>query len=285
MNHVWTAVGVLGALALVLSLLLPAGMLVLLRSPPSLGGTTTPEDLGLDHETVRLETQDGVELAAWIVPATNESASAIVVAHGYPASKADVLPLVAPLAEDHHLVLVDQRGLGDSEGTTTLGIREPLDVQAGIEAAREIQGVERVGLIGFSMGAAAAIQAAASTPVDAVLAQAAYADLETLAPSVFDGLGPLADPAGHLLLAYARLTGLDPSQARPVDAIGDVGAPVLLVHGTEDETIPADHSRRLASQSPDAKLCLVEEAAHGEAGTHPEYVPRLRAFFDENLDA
>ncbi|PSG97226.1 hypothetical protein BRD56_06075 [Thermoplasmatales archaeon SW_10_69_26] len=280
----WKLLGWAGAGLLTLVVLAPAGMLWMLLHPPQAGGTTTPVELGLAAEHRRLTTEDGVELDAWVVEAANETDSAIVVAHGYPASKADVLPAVAFLAGDHHLVLVDHRGLGDSEGSTTLGIEEPLDVQAGIEAARAIAGVDRVGLLGFSMGGAAAIQAADDADVDALVAQAAYADLGDLAAGSFEGLGPLAHPMGALMLFYGELAGLDPDRARPVEDIGDVEAPILLIHGSEDETIDADHGRRLAEAAPEAELWIVDGGTHGAAALNPGWGDRVGAFFDDALE-
>lgn len=280
----WTTIGRIAAVFLALVLLAPAGMLWMLRHPPRAGGTTTPAELGLDAEHRRLTTSDGLELDAWIVHARNATDSAIVAAHGYPADKADILPAIASLAEDHHLVLFDHRGLGESEGTTTLGVREERDVKAAIDAAHAIEGVEHVGLLGFSMGGAAVIQAAVEEPrVDAVLAQAAYADLASLAPGSFEGLGPLAHPLGWLMLTYAGWIGLDADRARPIDAIRNVTAPVLLIHGSEDETIDPEHSRRLAQAAPDAELWIVDGATHGAAAMTPGWDERVRGFFDDAL--
>jgi pimeloyl-ACP methyl ester carboxylesterase len=280
----WLVLGVVGVLLLAVVLLVPAGMLWMLLHPPQATGSTTPAELGLQAETRTLTTSDGVELAAWIIQAERDTDSAIVVAHGYPASKADVLPAVAFLAQDHHLVLVDHRGLGDSEGQTTLGIREPRDVDAALATAAAIDGVDRIGLLGFSMGAAAAIQTAAGDDrVDALVAQAAYAELESLAASSFDGTGPLASPLGWLVLAYADLLGLDADQAHPIDDVADVEAPILLVHGSKDETIGPDHARRLAAAAPEAELWTVEGASHGAAALNPEWDARVDGFIDEAL--
>lgn len=278
----WLWLAAIAASALLL--LTPAGTLWMLRHPPRTEGAITPEDLGLATEHRRLTTSDDIELDAWLVEARNDTSTAIVVAHGYPAHKADVLPLAAPLAEDHHLVLFDHRGLGASEGQTTLGIHEPRDVRAAIAAARSVDGVERVGVLGFSMGGAAAIQAAAEDPdVDALVTQAAYADLDALAAGAFPA-GPLSGLLGWIMLGYAQLVGLDADQARPVDAIDDVRAPILLVHGDADETVPPDHGRRLAEAAgTDAELWIVDGAGHAEASAHPDWTERVSTFFARNL--
>lgn len=278
----WPLAALAGGLVLVV-LLAPAGALYSLLHPPQVGGQTTPSDLGLDHEHRRLTTTDGVELDAWIVPAANDTDSAIVVAHGYPASKADVLPLAAPLADDHHLVLVDHRGLGNSTGQTTVGIREPLDVDAGIQAAADIDNVTTIGLLGFSMGGAASLQAGDDPRVDAIVTQAAYSDLESLASANFRGLGPLAGPMGSLLVTYAGWQGLEADQARPVDDIRELDIPVFLIHARDDSTIPLEHGQRLAEAGPTAKLWVVDRSAHGTAHLHPDWEPRVRGFFHEHL--
>jgi pimeloyl-ACP methyl ester carboxylesterase len=275
---------ILGAgLALVAAM--PLGMLWMLRHPPEVGGHVTPDDHGLNFTHERITTSDGVELDAWIVPAQNDTRSAIVIGHGYPASKGDVLPSTAFLADDHHLVYLDHRGLGQSEGDTTLGVDELLDVQAGIERAASIDNVTSVGLLGFSMGGAAAIQAAHDERVDAVVTQAAYADLESLPPTVFGGFGPLAKPMGGLLLAYGSLVGVDAENARPVDPIRDLDKPVLLVHGNGDETIPVDHAHRLNEAAPSSELWIVDANRHGAAHLDPDYERRVSQFFGDHLEA
>lgn len=263
---------------------LPAGMLWMLRHPPRIEAGLTPSQLGLTYDALALETGDGVELDAWHVHARESSSTALVVGHGYPADKADVLPATAFLAAEHHLVYLDHRGLGQSGARTTLGVLEPLDVRAGIEYAAAIDGVEAVGLVGFSMGAAAAIQAADDERVRAVVAEAGYADLASLAPSLFRGLGPLARPAGWLLLSLARLIGIDARKARPAEALASHGTPTLVIHGTEDPTVPVDHGRRLAEASEHVEAWIVEGAGHGEPALEPDYEDRVGSFLAEHLD-
>lgn len=45
--------------------------------------------------------------------------------------------------------------------------------------------------------------------------------------------------------------------------------PFLIVHGTNDETVPVHAARQLAKWKPDAELFLVEEANHTFGGQHP----------------
>lgn len=79
-----------------------------------------PKDLGLAYEDVTLLTKDGVKLAAWLIPQKNSN-KAIVVCHGYPADKGNVLDLAAFLAPHYNLLFFDFRAMGRSQGRFTTG--------------------------------------------------------------------------------------------------------------------------------------------------------------------
>jgi pimeloyl-ACP methyl ester carboxylesterase len=70
-----------------------------------------------------------------------------------------------------------------------------------------------------------------------------------VAPAVANGPGPLIDDD----LAYVNPWGFDPA---------DVRVPTLLVHGTADRTVPAQHSERLAKLIPNAQLRLEDAQGH-----------------------
>ena len=61
--------------------------------PPRLAIPLVPGDYGLTVETVTISADDGVRLAAWLLP--RAGAPALVLLHGYPAEKADLLPIAA----------------------------------------------------------------------------------------------------------------------------------------------------------------------------------------------
>src|SRR4029453_3473347 len=118
-------------------------------------------------------------LAAWLLP--RAGAPALVLLHGYPAEKADLLPLAGALAPRFTVLLVDQRYFGKSGGrATTIGFRERADLQRAIDFLGT-RGIEKVGVFGFSLGGAVALLAAAEDPrIRAVAAYAPFADLTTL---------------------------------------------------------------------------------------------------------
>ena len=56
---------------------------------------------------------------------------------------------------------------------------------------------------------------------------------------------------------WEAMQGFDSS-----DRLGDLRIPTLVLHGTEDLTVPVENARRLAQRIPDAELVLLEGAGH-----------------------
>lgn len=278
---------VLAGLAGLSILALPLAQAYLGVNPPRQASTLTPEEVGLRYEDVTLETSDGLDLAAWWVPAARETSTAIVVGHGYPMDKGDVLPATRFLHEHHHLLYVDLRSFGGSEGErTTLGLEEIRDVRAAVDHALARPGVERVAAWGFSLSATVILRAD-DPRLSCIVAEAPFASLTSLTRDVYGGLGPLAGPAAALTLFYGRAVfGLDAAAVDLEDSLDETGPPVLLVHGAEDVQVPPEHSARVAEAlGQRARRWVVEDAGHGAAqATQPDaYRQRVLAFLDEHL--
>ena len=172
--------------------------------PPRMTIPLAPADFKLEVEEVTIPTDDGLRLSAWFI--ARPGTPAIVLLHGYPAEKADMLPLAAALARRFTVLLVDLRYFGRSEGrVTTLGFMERGDLRRVVDvlAAR---GFDRVGVFGFSLGGAIAITAAAEEPrIGAVAAYSPFADLRALAYELYAWMGPLRYPFVGLMRLWARL--------------------------------------------------------------------------------
>src|SRR5207244_12466191 len=78
--------------------------------PPRIAAPLRPEDFRLTVEDVTITADDGVKLAAWLVPRAGAPAGVLV--HRYPAERAALLPRAAALARRFAVVLVDQRYSG-----------------------------------------------------------------------------------------------------------------------------------------------------------------------------
>ena len=183
----------------------------------------------------------------------------LILCHGFPAepqgaaAAAESYPELADrlAAEAGWAVLVFRfRGAAGSEGDFSLG-GWLTDVRRAVEHMLAVGGVDGVWLAGFSTGGTLALCAAGED--ERVRGVAAFA-----APAEFSEWGD--DPAGFLEHARAvgvvRTPGFPESfedwsrelrEIRPVGLISKVPPrPVLLVHGTEDDTVPVMDARALA---------------------------------------
>src|SRR5688500_14136630 len=107
------ASGVVGGLA--------AAGLAFAIHPPKYVDPRTPGDLGWEFERIAFRAEDGPTLRGWYVPAEGTAAgrSAIVVLHGYPFDKGNVLGVTQFLHREYDLLLFDSRYFGESEGDFT----------------------------------------------------------------------------------------------------------------------------------------------------------------------
>ncbi|MDA0172247.1 alpha/beta fold hydrolase [Solirubrobacter taibaiensis] len=195
----------------------------------------TPEHA---YEDVEFPAADGVELSGWFIPAEGEGRGpAVVFAHGWlwnrlgnvagqvpvPDKDVDFLPAADALhAAGYHVLLFDLSNHGRSGRRLpiTYGINEAADVAGAVAylGARADVDAKRIGILGCSMGANAAIYA--RPPVKAILA---------------------VQPArlAHFNRNYARdeLGPMGPTMLRPVDPLYKLlGAPLPRHH---NPAIPA----------------------------------------------
>jgi len=239
-----------------------------------------PRDFGLTVEDVTITTDDGLRLAAWLAP--RPGAPAVVLLHGYPADRADMLPIAAGLASRFTVFLLDQRYFGRSEGRlTTLGFKERRDLGRALDFLAT-RGVGAVGVFGFSLGGAVALLAAAEDPrIRAVAAYAPFADLRLLGHELYAWLGPLKYPLVGMTRVWSRLfVGDDITRPAPVEAAATLTVPVLLVASRADEQIPFAHAERLRealAANPRAEFVFTAGGRHGELA--PDFAARLARFF------
>jgi pimeloyl-ACP methyl ester carboxylesterase len=252
--------------------------------PPRLAIPLKPADYRLVVEDVTIRAEDGVRLAGWFTP--RPGAPAVVMLHGYPAEKADLLPLASALASEFATLLVDQRYFGDSDGrATTLGFRERGDLKRMLDFL-DSRGAPAVGVFGFSFGGAVALLTAAEDPrIRAIAAYAPFADLRTLGHELYGWMWLARYPFVEAMLLWSRLLlGADISRPRPLDAAARLAVPVLLVHSQQDEQIPFRHAERLRAAlagNARAEFEFAERGRHGELP--PGFERRLAGFFRRTL--
>jgi dipeptidyl aminopeptidase/acylaminoacyl peptidase len=227
-------------------------------------GAVDPARYGLPKPTVVSVPGDGVRLASWFFENPRKERCAVIMLHGFGGARAEVLG-ASPIFWNRgcDLLLYDSRGHGDSSpALLTFGVHERQDLKRAIAwlSKRTGLGDRRIGLIGWSYGAATAIQAAAEVPrIAFVVADSSYSSLEDIArvqaDKQFGGWAKIFVPGA------TRLAGLradfDPGDASPVAEIRKVQAPVLLIHSRQDGFTPYQHSEKIYAASDKARTRLV----------------------------
>ena len=202
----------------------------------------------------------GVTLKGWWFH-TPEKRGTLVYLHGVSDNRGTSVGIADHfLARGFEVVAYDSRAHGQSTGDVcTYGFYEKQDL------ARVLDRVEKkpIVLMGVSMGAAIALQAAAADRrVAAVVAVSPYADLRTAAAErapFFASKGNLAD-AFKIAEAEGKFRVDDVS---PTAAAGHITVPTLLVHGDHDDETPHVHSQRIfAALHEPKRLILVPNATH-----------------------
>jgi fermentation-respiration switch protein FrsA (DUF1100 family) len=214
-------------------------------------GTLPPAPPG--WQAVRLDTADGLALAAWYYPA--EGSYTIAYFHGNGGNIDMRVGKVAPLlAAGHGVLLVEYRGYGGNPGEPT----EDGLLADGRAALAFLRGrgvkADRTVLLGESLGSGVAVALAAEAPVSALLLEAPFTSAADVGQRAYPWL-----PARWLIKDRFD------SAAR----IGEVRAPVLIVHGAWDRVVPVDLGTALYRRANEPKqLVVLPRAGHNDMGEH-----------------
>ena len=252
------------------------------------GAPTSPADIGLEYETVRFTTEDGVTLSGWLVPAARETRTAVILLHGFTGHRlADLSAFVPWLHERHHVLQFDFRGHGESDArSVTLGSHERRDVAAAVRFI-ESRGLGPIALFGVSMGASTAIVAAPDLPIAAVVADAPFAQLHHPVANRMRQVGyPLADLGARFVVAGAALRTRS-WLGDPIRAVRRLAPRALLVIATrEDRLISWRQGAALFQAAGEPKeLWIVEGAGHADAyvAEPVAYRERVLSFLERHI--
>jgi dipeptidyl aminopeptidase/acylaminoacyl peptidase len=278
------------ALLILLATLVAGALLVSLLTfwravrPPRLSIPLRPADVGLEVRDITIVAEDGVALHGWLAP--RPGAPSVVVLHGYPAEKAEMLPIAAALAPHFSVLLMDLRYFGGSGGgATTLGVRERGDLRRAVDVL-VAQGTSPVGVFGLSFGGAVAIMTAAEDPrIRAIAAYAPFSDLKTLGRELYGWLWLAKYPFVELMALWGRLLlGVDLGVASPKTAARHLTTPVLLIASREDDVIRFHHAEALQAAlrgNPAAEFLVMSHGRHGELPA--DFGSSLARFFRAHL--
>ena len=250
---------------------------------------------GLGYNDVQFDTPLGM-MNAWEILAP--SSLWVIHVHGLGAPRSEALRALRSIAEAGYPQLVisyrnDPEGPSDPSGFYGYGQSEWEDI-AGAVAYSVSRGAEGVVLVGYSTGAAHILSYLYRTPDSPVLAAVFDSPNIDFEETVDLGasqrslpLIPLPLP-GTLVWTAKRLSsvrfGVDWTALDYVRSAEQLNVPVLVFHGTNDETVPLATSQEFFEARPDlVRLVIVPGAGHVRSwNLSPEaYERRLTEFMSE----
>lgn len=185
---------------------------------------------------------DGGQVALWWLPQADPAAPALLYLHGTFRNLYGNLSKIGALRQAGYAVLaVDYRGWGDSSPRIPSEDSIQADAQvAWAEFQRRAPEPSRRVIFGHSMGGAVAVSLASS-----LQGGTDYAAL--VLEATFTRMPDVAAEAGFWGRIAASITSLDFNSASRIPRIN---APITILHGTADKTVPFVLGQRLLTRAP-----------------------------------
>lgn len=234
--------------------------------------TLSPVQSGVgDMQEITITTEDGLKLFAWAQPPADKTKPWVVVFHGNTGTLGERGNRGrAFLGADYGVLMVEYRGFSGNPGQPSeTGLM--LDGRAALAYLADQGAVgQNLILYGESLGTAVAVamaeeQAKSGQAVAAVILEAPFT-------SMVD--------AGGVHYPYLPVSFLLKDRYDSLSRIKAIAAPVFIVHGDQDFTVPQDQGRRLFDAALEPKTSLwIAGAHHGNLFTASTFAS-MTAFLD-----
>lgn len=251
---------------------------------------TTPEEAGMQGEAVTFTLSDGHETPGFLVQGEKPDGPTIVALHGFGSGRYRCFVWMKPyLPFASQLVFYDQRGQGESQAPNCHGgTTEMDDLLKILEQLPKNTLANGVVLYGRSMGAGTVIGAGAQLRGDeltlhGVIAEGPYSRWHQPVWQLFKRKHwphfAIIPPTRLLvMLLMPRLARMNRLQESSL-----LTCPLLVLHGTADDTCPLPLAEQIAEAAPDATLVTFEGGLHyglWEDFPH-KYEKAIEAFFQK----
>jgi hypothetical protein len=219
-------------------------------------------------EEVVLDTADGERIIAWHIPPRGEQ-PVLLYLHGNGGSLVGRAQRFAKLTADGiGLVAVNYRGYGGSTGEPTeQGLVIDAETAYAFAAAR--YPVARIAVLGESLGTGVAVALAAERQIGRLILWAPFTST--------------ADVAA-LHYPFAPVHWLMKDQFRSDARIGQVKAPLLILHGARDPVVPIQFGERLFALAHEPKRFVRYPDGEHEDLDRFGALEAIKAFLSEQFD-
>ncbi len=253
----------------------------------------TPQNLQIPSENIIFYSGKR-KLVGWYIPSSKNSNATIILCHGWGASKGDILPSTIFLRDKFNLIYFDLTNHGESDGNkTSMGKFESEDIISAVDFLKKNKSpaASYIGVYGVSMGASAAIVAAAiDKRINAVVAESPFFSFnEIVSHYARTFLKVPRYPFVPLAVLFSRLRlGFDPEKYSPAFYSDKISPrPILIIASKGDINIPFYISEKVYKISKEPKHFEIfgDKVGHCESYlAEPQRYKRiLENFFYETL--
>ncbi len=262
--------GFRGLAAVGATLLVIAGVMALLswsihdRTYPAPTTPIADAKLPAGARLVTVTTADALAITGAAV-AAQPGKPTLLVFHGNASSATDTLAWLAPLiAQGYGVIAAEYRGYSGNSGRAD----EPglaRDVDAFYAEARQLAGGGRVIVVGHSLGGGVAFDLATRQKLDALVTIGTFTSLRAMVPKIARAF--ISDRYDNLA------------------AVPTLDEPLFIIHGTADETVPAQmgnalHNAAIAAKRQGFSAVITGADHHPDGATIAAIVDAIVAHLD-----
>jgi len=210
----------------------------------------TPDELDLDFEDVVFESQDGLKLNGWYVPA-KDSQFTILFCHG---NGGNISHRLDSINVFHNLGLscfiFDYRGFGNSEGRpsekgTYLDVRAAYNWLTG----KKNIAADKIIVFGRSLGGSIGAQLATKVRPGGLVLESSFTSYVDM---------------GRRFYPYMPVRWFARFSYRTIDYIKEIHCPVLMIHSRNDEVVPFEFGLELYETANEPKEFVEIFGSHND---------------------
>lgn len=240
---------------------------------PSTQLYAVPSDLGMEFEDVGLQTEDGIALHGWYIPAPG-ARKTLLFLHGNAGNishRGDSIRIFHDLGLN--VFIFDYRGYGRSKGhPSEAGLyRDAWSAWSYLTQQRGAH-ADDILIFGRSLGGAVAAELAARVRPAGVIIESGFS-------SAADASRLIHPLLSRIVLLRYRFPA--------ADHLAKASAPVLVLHSPDDQLLPIELGRRLFERAPEPKRFVALSGGHNDGflQSMPGYARELERFLTQDVTA
>lgn len=240
--------------------------------------------------TYQINSRYGYKIQCYFLKHQSSEKRFVVMAHGHTYTHHGCLKYARMmLQKGFNVVLYDERYHGNTGGSfSTLGYYEKDDLNDVISDTFDRFGEDIfLGTYGESMGAATALmEAATDSRVRFIISDCAFSDLYRLVKEIMKNRFHIpVFPFIHFMRPFFRIfTGVNIKGISPIKALNTIDAPILFVHGKDDDYISYVHSKTMYEKYQGKKMLMLAENHALHASSYHADTKRYEQHINEFIE-